>query len=250
MYTSSEEGIKDEFGVDNTRAALGLALYVLGYGTGCLVLSPLSEIPSIGRNPPYAISGLLFIILCIPGALVQNYTGLMVLRFLIGLMASPPLATSGATLSDIWRPESFPFAIGIWAAVTSMGPAFGPTLSGYAVRELGWRFASWELLICAGPSFLLLFLTVPETSDLTILHYKAKRLREATGNSTIRSEAELKQEHMSISALLSNALVKPWEMNMKDPALLFTTLYFALIYGIYYTFFEASMLFKSCEDFT
>lgn len=240
LYTSSEDGIMNDFGVGSTEAALGLALYVLGYGTGCLILSPLTEIPLIGRNPPYAVSGLLFLILCVPGALVQNFPGLMILRFLIGIMASPPLATSGATLSDIWSPESFPFAIGIWAATTSMGPAFGPTLSSYAVRDLGWRFASWELLICAGPSFLLLFITVPETSALTILHYKAKRLREATGDSTICSEAEIKQQDVHISALLSNALIKPWEMNMKDPALLFTTLYFGLIYGIYYTFFEVS----------
>ena len=217
---------------------LGLALYVLGYGTGCLLLSPLSEIPSIGRNPPYAISGLLFIILCVPGALVQNYPGLMVLRFLIGLMASPPLATSGASLGDICGPSGFPFAIGIWAATTSMAPAFGPTLSSYAVEALGWRFASWELLIFAGPAYLLLVTTVPETSGLTILYYRAKRLREETGDVKIKSEAEMKTEHLSVSGLLRDALVKPWEMNIKDPALLFTTFYFGLIYGIYYTFFE------------
>jgi DHA1 family multidrug resistance protein-like MFS transporter len=181
------------------------------------------------------------VILCIPGALVDNYPGLMVLRFLIGLMASPPLATSGATLSDIWSPQDFPFAIGIWAATTSMGPAFGPSLSSYAVRELGWRFASWELLICAGPSFLLLFVSVPETSALTILHYHAKRLREATGDATIQSEAEAKQKHKKLSSILWDAGIKPWEMNIKDPALLFTTFYFALIYGIYYTFFEVSL---------
>lgn len=228
------------FDIGHTEASLGLALYVLGYGTGCLLLSPLTEIPSIGRNPPYAISGFLFIILCIPGALVQNYAGLMILRFLIGLMASPPLATSGATLADIWRPKSFPFAIGIWAATTSMGPALGPTLSGYAVKALGWRFASWELLICAGPPYLLLFAAVPETSALTILYYKAKRLREVTGDSSVRSEAEMKQQHLDMFSLLKDALVKPWEMNLKDPALLFTTFYFSLIYGIYYTFFEVS----------
>lgn len=238
LYVSSEEGVMDSFGVGNTEASLGLALYVLGYGTGCLFLSPLTEIPLIGRNPPYAISGLLFMVLCIPAALVQNYPGFMVLRFLIGLMASPPLATSGATLGDIWRPASYPFAIGIWAATTSMGPALGPTLSSYAVRDLGWRFASWELLICAGPAYLLLVATVPETSALTILYYRAKRLRETTGDLTIRSEVEIKQQHLKTSSVVWNALIKPWEMNMKDPALLFTTFYFGLIYGIYYTFFE------------
>lgn len=228
----------DEFDVGQIEATLGLALYVLGYGTGCLLLSPLTEIPSVGRNPPYAISGLLFLLLCIPGALVQNYAGLMVLRFLLGLMASPPLATSGASLGDIWRPSSFPFAIGIWASTTSMGPALGPTLSSFAVRALGWRFASWELIILVGPTYLLLLATVPETSGLTILFYRAKRLAEQRGDLAIKSEAQMKKEHLSTNSLLWDALVKPWEMNIKDPALLFTTIYFGLIYGIYYTFFE------------
>lgn len=238
----------ETFDVTNTEAALGLALYVLGYGMGCLLLSPLTEVPSIGRNPPYAVSGLLFVLLCIPGALVQNYPGLMVLRFLIGLMASPPLATSGASLGDIWHPSSFPFAIGIWAATTSMGPAFGPTLSSYAVKDLGWRFASWEMLIFVGPVYLVLVTTVPETSGLTILYYRAKRLREAEGDETIKSEAQVKQEHLSVSAVLWDALIKPWEMNVKDPALLFTTVYFGLIYGIYYTFFEVGVLIATFLD--
>ncbi|KAJ5612042.1 benomyl/methotrexate resistance protein [Penicillium lagena] len=239
LYTSSEQGIMDDFHVDQIEATLGLALYVLGYGMGCLLLSPLTEIPSVGRNPPYAISGLLFLLLCIPGSLVQNYAGLMVLRFLLGLMASPPLATSGASLGDIWRPSSFPFAVGIWAATTAMGPALGPTLSSFAVRALGWRFASWELMILVGPTYILLIATVPETSGLTILYYRAKRLVEQRGDPAIKSEAQMKKEHLTVNGLLWDALVKPWELNIKDPALLFTTVYFGLIYGIYYTFFES-----------
>jgi DHA1 family multidrug resistance protein-like MFS transporter len=84
IYTSSQQTVMDKFDVSHVAASLGIALYVLGYGIGCLLFSPLSEVPAIGRNPPYAISGFLFIILCIPTALVDNFAGLMVLRFLLG----------------------------------------------------------------------------------------------------------------------------------------------------------------------
>jgi hypothetical protein len=40
--------------------------------------------------------------------------------------------------------------------------------------------------------------------------------------------------------LLFDALVKPWEINALDPAILFTTVYMGLCYGIYYSFFEVS----------
>lgn len=248
MYASSQDAIAEEFHVTEVESALGLALYVLGYGLGCLLLSPLTEIPLIGRNPPYAVSGVLFIILCIPAALVHNFAGLMVLRFLLGLMASPPLATAAASLGDIWHPADFPAAIGVWSLTTAMAPALGPTLSSYAVRNLGWRFgASWELLILVGPVIVLLIVSVPETYGETILYYRARRLRDrlTTGKKTPgagglpRSGAEMRTRHLTASALLRSALVKPWEITIKDPALLFTTLYFGLVYGIYMTFFES-----------
>jgi len=84
IYTSSQQAVMDKFDVSHVAASLGIALYVLGYGIGCLLFSPLSEVPAIGRNPPYAVSGFFFIILCIPTALVDNFAGLMVLRFLLG----------------------------------------------------------------------------------------------------------------------------------------------------------------------
>lgn len=203
-----------------------------------MLFSPLSEIPSIGRNPPYAISGFLFVILCVPTALVNNYPGLMVLRFLLGFMASPCLATAGASFADIWLPHQFPFAIAMWSMVASVGPAFGPTISSYAVEALGWRFSSWELLIMSGPIYVALIFCLPETSALTILYYEAKRRRAETGNMELMSEAELKQKDLELSSMLWNAFIKPWEMNLKDPALLFTTLYLGLAYGIFYSFFE------------
>lgn len=94
IYTTSEKGIKEEFGVGQTEAALGLSLFVLGYGTGPLIFSPLSELPAIGRNPVYIITMFLYTIISIPTALVQNYPGLMVLRFLQGFFGSPCLAVS------------------------------------------------------------------------------------------------------------------------------------------------------------
>ena len=39
--------------------------------------------------------------------------------------------------------------------------------------------------------------------------------------------------------IVVNALVKPWQINIQDPAVLFTTVYTALVYGIFYSFFES-----------
>lgn len=164
----------------------------------------------------------------------------MVCRFLLGFMCSPCLATCGASFADIWTPPQFPFAIAMWAMVATLGPALGPTISSYAVEATSWRFSAWELMIISGPIYLMMIFFLPETSAPTILYYEAKRRREETGNDQLMSEAEIKQKDLHVGALLFDALVKPWEMNIKDPALLFTTLYLGLAYGVFYSFFEVS----------
>jgi DHA1 family multidrug resistance protein-like MFS transporter len=43
---------------------------------------------------------------------------------------------------------------------------------------------------------------------------------------------------MTLSGIAIDALIKPIEITLKDPAVFFVNIYTALFYGIYYTFFE------------
>lgn len=128
IYTSSTEGIMREFGVDTLLATLGLSLYVLGYGIGPLAFSPLSEIPVIGRNPVYIITMFLFVIISIPTALVKNFAGLMVLRFLQGFFGSPCLASGGASIQDMYSLMALPYAMMAWVSAAYCGRKSFPLL--------------------------------------------------------------------------------------------------------------------------
>jgi DHA1 family multidrug resistance protein-like MFS transporter len=121
IYTPSTEGVMEKFGVSNLKATLGLAMYVLGYGVGPLLFSPLSEIPHIGRSPVYIITLFLFVVLSIPTALVNNFPGLVILRFLQGFFGSPCLASGGASMSDMYSLTALPFALIAWVAAMSCG---------------------------------------------------------------------------------------------------------------------------------
>jgi DHA1 family multidrug resistance protein-like MFS transporter len=231
IYTTSEEGIKEEFGVGQTEAALGLSLFVLGYGTGPLIFSPLSELPAIGRNPIYIITMFLYTIISIPTALVQNYPGLMVLRFLQGFFGSPCLASGGASVGDMYSLLSLPYAMIAWVSAAYCGPALGPLLSGYAVPIMGWRWSLLEVIWAASPMFLAMFFFLPETSAPNILLRRARRLRRLTGNDRFMSQSEIDQRNLKTSAVLADALIKPLEITIKDPAILFVQIYTAIIYG-------------------
>jgi DHA1 family multidrug resistance protein-like MFS transporter len=211
---------------------------VLAYGLGPMLWSPLSEIPAVGRNPPYMLTFAIFVILTIPGALTRNFAGLIVVRFLQGFFGSPCLATGGASLQDMYSLVYLPFAVCLWALAATCGPALGPIISGFSVVAENWRWSQWEMLWLSGPAFILMFLCLPETNPSTILLHRARRLRERTGNMKLKAQSEIDQANMSVTALILENLYRPMQMMILDPAVGFTALYTALIYGIYYSFFE------------
>lgn len=238
IYTPSEQGVMAEFDVGIPKAALGLSMYVLGYGFGPLLFSPLSEIPSIGRNIPYITSFTLFVIMAVPTALTPTYGGLLALRFITGFLGSPCLATGGATVQDIFSFMKIPYGLTAWVAAAFSAPALGPLLSGFAVMSKGWRWSMWEVLWMSSPVLILMFVSFPETSASNILLRRAQRLRRITGNPIYRSQSEINLENMTPRQIVTDALIKPMQITFQDPAVLFTNLYAGFLYGVYYSYFE------------
>jgi DHA1 family multidrug resistance protein-like MFS transporter len=238
IITPAQPYIEAQFDVSPQVASLGLSLYVLGYGIGALVFSPLSEIPAIGRNPPYIITFGIFIALSIGVAVVNHFPWLIVLRFLQGFFGSPCLATGGASLGDVYNLMQLPYALTGWAAFATAGPALGPLISGFSVPATNWHWSLWEIVWLAGPVFVFMFFCLPETSSPTILRRRAKRLRRLTGRQTLRSQSEIEQANLKVGQVVVQSLWRPLQINMLDPSVLFTSLYIGLMYGIFYSFFE------------
>lgn len=239
IYAPSIEGVMHEFGVSLSAASLGLSMYVLAYGIGPMLFSPLSEIPAVGRSPPYTISYAIFVVLLVPSALVDNFAGLIVLRFLQGFFGSPCLATGAASIQDIYSIVKLPYGVSLWTLAATCGPSIGPIISGFSVAAKTWRWSLWEMLWLNGPIFFSLFFLLPETSSANILLRRAQRLRKLTGNENLKSQSEIDQAQMSPREVTVEALWRPLQLMLLDPAIAFTAVYTALVYGIYYSFFES-----------
>jgi MFS transporter, DHA1 family, multidrug resistance protein len=84
-----------------------------------------------------------------------------------------------------------------------------------------------------------MFFTFPETSASNILLRRARRLRKMTGNPMLKSQSEIDQGEKTIGKVIYDSLLIPMKICIQDPAVLFTNLYTSLIYGIYYSYFEA-----------
>lgn len=250
IYAPGSAGIADQFGISETAATLGLTLFVAGYGVGPMFLSPLSEVPQIGRTTVYIICLVIFVAIQVPTALAKNLGALLPLRFLAGFVGSPALATGGASLGDIWAVETRSVSIGLWSLAGACGPTLGPLIGGFAVQYKDWTWSIWILLWLSGGTTIMLFFFLPETYDETyvtsinivrylpgayigprILYRRASRLRRLTGNPKLKSRGEIELENTTIGEQLHTTLIRPFILGFVEPIVIFWNLYITLVYS-------------------
>ncbi|KAJ6486795.1 major facilitator superfamily domain-containing protein [Mycena sanguinolenta] len=238
IYTSSIPGLMSEFNVSLTTATLGLTLYILAYGIGPMFLSPLQELPILGRNPVYMATLFLFVIFQIPIVTATNIRTVLAMRFITGFFGSPAMASGGASMADIFPQSQLAYVLGVWALGAVAGPIIGPVIGGFAAQAKGWRWPMMELLWLTSFSVVFLSLFLPETYGPTILLRRAQRLRKLTGNPEVRTAAEREEESKSASSVMYESLVRPFVL-AKEPALAFANIYLGFVYAIFYLWFES-----------
>lgn len=158
-----------------------------------------------------------------------NIGALLSCRFLCGFFAAAPLTLAGGAISDVWDTDERGFAIALFAAAPYGGPVLGPIVGGFIGQTVGWRWIYWVNMIFAGVVTLSL-VTIPETYAPAILKRRAKRLRADTGDATYVTEQEAFRR--DLSGIIVETLIRPFQMLVEEPILLFMSMYIALIYGL------------------
>lgn len=232
VITGDFRGIEEDFGVSAVVTALSVSLMVFGFGIGPLIISPLSEL--YGRRPLWIIPTFLYVIFNIPCAVAKNIQTLLICRFFCGVFASGPLTLAGGTISDIWDNNERGFAIALFAAAPYGGAALGPLVGGFIGITVGWRWIIWVNMIFAGVMWFF-SLSLPETYAPVLLKQRASKLRHKTGRNDIVTEQEIFK--VSFADLLTDTLIRPFQMLVTEPILLLMSLFISLIYGLLYAFF-------------
>ncbi len=144
IITAGFASLMEEFGVNEQAASATLSLFVVGYGLGALLFSPLTEIPSFGRNPFYVAPMLGFVAFQAGAATVKNFAGLCILRFITAILGGPVLAVGGASVADMYNPMQIPIMLAVWVVPAFSGPGLGPVFANPAAQANGWRWTMWE----------------------------------------------------------------------------------------------------------
>lgn len=239
IYTPGQEEIQKAFGVGHVVATLNLSMYILGFGLGPMFFSPLSEFAIFGRQQLYIITLFLFSMLQIGCALVDNIAGLVILRFITGILCSPSLSTGAATISEIVTPPFVPVMIGMWSIGAVAAPAIGPILGAAMLVAKNWRFMFWLLMWITSGALIILSLFFPETYEENVLYRRCKRIQKTTGDNRYFTAKSKEESKLSIKDITINALWRPIEIIVKEPIVLALDTYLALAYGTFYLFFEA-----------
>ncbi|WQF81855.1 Putative major facilitator superfamily, MFS transporter superfamily [Colletotrichum destructivum] len=242
IYTVGVHGVQVHFGVSDVVALLGLTVFVLGYGLGPMVWSPLSEVPQIGRNSVYIPALIIFTLAQIPTALATNIGMLLGFRFVAGFFGSPILGSGDGILTDLYATRKHTYVMASFALLGICGPTLGPIIGGFAVQVKDWTWTAW--IICWFSAFILIVLIffLPETSADNILYRRTMRLRRATGDLGFVCEAQLKADSMRGAEVLKVHLVRPFTLVLTEPTVFFVNMYTSLTYGLMYIWFEAMPL--------
>ncbi|KAB2577382.1 Caffeine resistance protein 5 [Lasiodiplodia theobromae] len=242
IYSAGIVDVMQKFRVSQVAATLGLTLFVAGYGVGPMIWSPMSEIPTIGRNPVYFLTLVVFVVFQVPTALSVNFGMLLAFRFLTGFFGSPVLATGGASVGDMYAPRKRAYGMAVWGIAAVCGPTMGPLIGGFAAQAKGWTWTIWELMWLSGFCLIFIFFFLPETSSTNILYRRTRRLRKLTGNPNLKCEPEIMAEHMTGKEIALMTLVRPFTLNFTEPMVFLLNLYIALIYGLLYIWFESFVI--------
>jgi MFS family permease len=210
-------------------------MFLFGSGVGSLFTGPFSE--TFGRNPVYLGTLMLFMIWVMASGLSPNIGAQLAFRFLAGIFGCAPLTCAGGTTSDLWNGLEKTYAFPLFAIPAFGGSMLGPAIGSYfGTPDLpSWRWTEWLTLILAGLVAVLVGLFLPETHPATLLHWKAKQLREVTKDDRYVSQAEIAK--VTLCHRMKIALTRPWTL-AGEPIVIFVTVYLTVIWAVLFTFLD------------
>jgi MFS family permease len=125
----------------------------------------------------------------------------------------------------------------VFAMAPFLGPCIGPIVGGFLGQTEGWRWVEGVMAIFTGVLWLAVTLLVPETYAPVLLRKRAAKLSAVTGNTYV-SRLDLGNQK-KIGEQFKVALARPWILLFREPIVLLSGIYIAIVYGTLYMLFAA-----------
>ncbi|KAF2095328.1 benomyl/methotrexate resistance protein, partial [Rhizodiscina lignyota] len=224
---------KEAFGVSDVTESLSTGLYLVAFGLGALFSGPFSE--TIGRNPVYIITLVLFGICIMIAGLAPNIGVQLAFRFLAGWFGCTAITIFAGSVADLWPPTQRVLVLSLTCGLNFCAVFISPVVGAFIGQSsASWRWTEWISLIITGASTASIFFFAPETYGPQILSWKAAILRKETRNTHFRSNHELKLE--PLSRRLYRSTWRPFDMLVHELSIVLFTIYLSVLYIVAFTF--------------
>lgn len=163
MFLPSMPEITRALGTVETSTQLAIAGFMLGMGTGQVIMGPLSD--ATGRKKLLVAGTVLGILASILCATAPTITVLVIARFLQGLAGGTGVVLARAIISDRASGEEAARGFGVMMTIIGVAPVAAPLLGSVIAEIFGWRGIFWTLaLIAVGQ--VIVSLLLPESLPL------------------------------------------------------------------------------------
>lgn len=229
---------------NQTKGAMPVSIFLLGYAVGPLFLSPMSEI--YGRRIILVGSSAFFCVWLIGCALAPSLDALIVFRFLCGIGGSACQTIGGAIIADLFPISERGRAMTIWMLGPMVGPSCGPVIGGFVAGSIGWRWVNWISFIPSTITVFIMLVFSRETNAQVLMKRKTKKLRKELSRPELRScYVDPSKPVITKGRILLNGLVRPIKMLFQSVMLFSISLYIAFLYGCLYLLFNTlSVIFQ------
>ncbi len=126
------------FGINVTDVEWVMIAYTIAYS---IVILPMAYFRrKFGIRYPFIASILIFVVASALCGLAPTFTYLVIFRILQAIGGAGLTPTGLTLLAEVFPPDERGEAMGIWSIGAMVAPAVGPTLGGYLVDYVDWRW--------------------------------------------------------------------------------------------------------------
>ena len=161
MYVPAFPQMIEYFGIEENKISLILSINFIGLSISGLVVGPLSD--CYGRRRVLLGGMLLFVISSVGCISTNNFTLMLVWRFVQGIAASVPMVVAAASFFDKYTPAKAGQIIGFLNSIISASMAGAPVVGAWVSEIFDWRANFIIILALAVISFVGTLLFVEET---------------------------------------------------------------------------------------
>ena len=212
-----------------SASVLLVTIWELGEAAGPLLIAPLSEV--FGRYPVINVCNVLFISAVLLAALSQSTSLFITSRALTGL-AVVTNVLGPAIVGDMFIDEQRGSAMTLIMFAPLVGGAVGPAIAGAIAQDSGWRNILWMSIILASTAEILFLTCFKETYKVPILRRRAAKLRQETGNQSLRTVFEAEEEGSSNK--LRDSIMRPSLVFLDSSVLQGMALFGSMIFTYFY----------------